>query len=101
MDMNFVMVSMSNEPRANTAGGDIKPPVDGEKVLGLDLQVCGSRDESQGGFPGARCGSGDDGERMANPAVRFVGLVGELIRQGRVGAQVDRIEGSRWRCARE
>ena len=86
MDMGLVMVSTSNEPRANTAGGDIKPPVDGEKVLGLDLQICGSRDESQGGLPGACCGPGDDRERMADLLLRLVGLVGELVCQGRVGA---------------
>jgi hypothetical protein len=41
-------------------GGDIKPPVDGEEVLGPDLQVCGSRDESQGELAGYRSGSKDD-----------------------------------------
>jgi hypothetical protein len=41
-------------------GGDIKPPVDGEEVLGPDLQVCGSRDESQGELAGYCSGSKDD-----------------------------------------
>jgi len=84
-----------------------EPPVDGEKVLGHDFQVCGSRDKGQGErrvVPG----------RWRNNVIRSriradgwtslsarTGLMGELVCQRRVDSEIHGVEGTWWGFAGE
>jgi hypothetical protein len=101
VELGFVVVSPLNDPRATRQAVILNLPWMVKKFLDLIFKFVDPVTKAKVGFPGACCGSGDDGERMADLLLRLVGLVGELVCQGRVGAQNDRVEGSRRRCARE